>query len=270
MEHVSRHGKSIDLETRQRISVRYRRITKAANREFWDSQSETAHSLYVGSYGRGTAIDTSDLDVLISLPKDEYERYDGYYGNGQSRLIQAMKESIQDTYPSTDIHGDGQVVVIKFSDGMRFEVLPAFEQTSWNGAPSFIYPDAHMGGNWKATNPKSEQSAMKDKDSSSNGLLYDTCKHIRFVHSEGYSSYKLSGIVVDSFVYSAIGGWRWTSGGSIPAAAGEYEQMLLKKFNEMSANGQFAFQLSAPGSKQEVDTSESIACLSKVLERIAR
>lgn len=270
MERVAHHENTIALETRKLISSRYRRITKAANREFWGSQSETDHSLYVGSYGRGTAIDTSDLDVLISLPKDEYERYDCYRGNGQSRLIQAMKESIQGTYPSTDVRGDGQVVVIKFSDGMRFEILPVFKQTGWDGTESFVYPDSHMGGNWKTTNPKSEQAAMKDKNSSSNGLLYDTCKHIRFIHSEGFSSYKLSGIVIDSFIYSAIGGWQWSDGSSEPAAAGEYEQMLLSEFNRRSANGRVSFQLNAPGSRQAVDTSSSLNCLGKVLAFMAK
>ena len=86
-----------------------------------------------------------------------------------------MKEFIQGTYPSTDVRGDGQVVVIKFSDGMRFEILPAFKQTGWDGMEFFVYPDSHMGGNWKTTNPKSEQAAMKDKNSSLNGLLYNTC-----------------------------------------------------------------------------------------------
>ena len=78
------------------------------------------HSIYVGSYGRGTAINTSDLDVLIQLPDSEYERFSSMYGNGQSRLLQAVKNAILDTYPNTDIKGDGQVVVVSFVDCMKF------------------------------------------------------------------------------------------------------------------------------------------------------
>jgi hypothetical protein len=37
------------------ISYRYRRITRQLNKDFWNTESETAHSLYVGSYGRDTA-----------------------------------------------------------------------------------------------------------------------------------------------------------------------------------------------------------------------
>ena len=41
--------------------MRYKEITKAVNRTFWNSESETDHSRYVGSYGRGTAINTPAL-----------------------------------------------------------------------------------------------------------------------------------------------------------------------------------------------------------------
>jgi hypothetical protein len=37
-------------------SARYKRISKRMNLDFWKNDSETAHSPYVGSYGRNTAI----------------------------------------------------------------------------------------------------------------------------------------------------------------------------------------------------------------------
>lgn len=266
--YVTHSPDSINNEVRSRISQRYKRVTKAINREFWGSESETSHSLYVGSYGRGTATITSDIDMLAILPKNEYERYDLYKRNGQSRLLQAVKESIKITLPSTDVRADGQVIVMNFSDGMKIEVLPAFEETNGMGDSSFSYPDSNMGGNWHATNPKAEQHAMREKNESSNGLLFDTCKHIRAVHAERYSSYKLSGIVVDSFVYEAIGNWCWSNGAS-SSPKGTYETTLLDKFDAMLLGGRYGFQLAAPGSKQEVDASKSIDCLGKVLRYIA-
>ena len=71
---VEKHGEVIPLNKRTNISTRYKAVTKAINREFWNSQSDSAHSFYVGSYGRGTAIDTSDVDILVELPEDEYNR----------------------------------------------------------------------------------------------------------------------------------------------------------------------------------------------------
>ena len=162
MDTVSRYGERISQEQRSLISDRYKRITRAVNSEFWGGSSDTAHSRYVGSYGRGTAIDTSDIDILVELPRDEYERFDAYKGNGQSRLLQAIKTAIQSTYPRSDISADGQVVVIKFSDGMKFEILPAFQQLDWLGRwnGKYDYADSNMGGNWRSTNPRAEQEAM--------------------------------------------------------------------------------------------------------------
>ena len=96
---VTKNEHVIDLDTRSLISVRYKRITKAVNQTFWNSISDTAHSFYVGSYGRGTAINTSDLDVLIELPDAEYNHFSNIYGNGPSRLLQSVKNAILDTYP---------------------------------------------------------------------------------------------------------------------------------------------------------------------------
>ena len=68
MDTVRQRGEIIPREQRDTVSQRYKRITKAINLEFWGSNSETEHSFYVGSYGRGTAIDTSDIDILVELP----------------------------------------------------------------------------------------------------------------------------------------------------------------------------------------------------------
>ncbi len=264
--YVSKHGEVIPMDTRAAISTRYKTITKSVNREFWNSTSETAHSLYVGSYGRGTAIDTSDIDILLELPRSEYERYDYYKGNGQSRLLQAVKNAIQASYPHTDVRADGQVVKVSFTDGMKFEVLPAFAITDWYGNKTFQYPDTNMGGNWRSTNPKAEQDAMRSKNNSDNGLLVDTCKHMRYIRDNYFSSYHLSGIVIDSFVYAAIGGWSWSQPSSTStAAAGDYEKHL---YNAYINTYRYMITISAPGSNQSVDLSSSKDCLEKVLYKM--
>ncbi len=139
---VTKNNHPMDVDTISLISKRYKTITKAVNEDFWNSSSETSHSRYVGSYGRGTAIGTSDLDVLFELPNEEYDHFTSLNGNGPSRLLQAVKNAILDTYPKTDVKGDGQVVVVKFSDGMKFEILPAFRNLDWfeNWDGTYTYP----------------------------------------------------------------------------------------------------------------------------------
>lgn len=261
------------MATKSSISSRYKRITKAVNKEFWNSSSETMNSRYVGSYGRGTAINTSDLDVLIELPNNEYNRFKSLNGNGPSRLLQTVKDAILETYPNTSVKGDGQVVVINFSDGMKFEILPAFQNVNswgmWDG--TYLYPDSHMGGNWMTTNPRAEQEALDKKNgySYSNGLLKDTCKHIRFVKSEDYPNKHLSGILIDTFVYYAIKDWHWLRDGEQKSGhpTGTYEQSLLDYYKTISYNYTNP-TFHAPGSRMIVSAGEDWDVLGKVLNKM--
>lgn len=264
--YIKKQNEVISVDARTLISTRYKAVTKAINRDFWNIDSETQNSLYVGSYGRGTAINTSDIDILMALPEKEYVRYDYAKGNGQSRLLQAVRAAIQTTYPLSDIRADGQVVKIDFSDSMQFEIVPAF--SLYNG--TYRYPDTNMGGNWRSTNPKAEQSAMRQKNSDSSGLFYDTCKHLRRIKNDNFSSYHLSGIVIDSFVYIAMGNWRWLPEGETSSSVlGDYECVLLNYFMQKKLSGS-SFPLVAPGSGQHVETSRSIDCLQKVLMYICQ
>jgi Second Messenger Oligonucleotide or Dinucleotide Synthetase domain len=98
------------------------------------------------------------LDVAFVLPNAVYHQYDRHEGNGQSALLQAVKRSMQKTYPTSDTSGDGQVVIVKFTDNLTFEVLPVFETTD---NESWVYPNANAGGSWKHCNPRAEIAAIK-------------------------------------------------------------------------------------------------------------
>lgn len=272
--HVRQDNHPIDQDIQSLISKRYKRITKAINSKFWDSTSETAHSRYVGSYGRGTAINTSDLDVLMELPDSVFKLFSDRSRNGQSQLLQAVRSAIGDTYATTDISGDGQVVSVNFSDDMKFEILPAFRNIDycgiWNG--TYKYPDTHMGGNWMTTNPMAEQDAMDEKDdyNHSNGLLKDTCKHIRFVKSESFKSYHLSGILIDSFVYKSIGYWHWLRDDEEKSNGNDkcFEEILWDYYiNNYPHASLITPELSAPGSGMKV-TGDDWEVLGKVLNKM--
>jgi Second Messenger Oligonucleotide or Dinucleotide Synthetase domain len=88
------------------IANRYQRITRQLNRDFWTTESETAHSLYTGSYGRDTAArGISDLDMGFTPPVALYDQYRNHAGNGPSQLLQAVRRSMQKTYPTSDVAG---------------------------------------------------------------------------------------------------------------------------------------------------------------------
>jgi len=46
----------LTINNRDNIETRCKAITKRLNLDFWNLYSDTAHRLYVGSYGRDTAI----------------------------------------------------------------------------------------------------------------------------------------------------------------------------------------------------------------------
>lgn len=182
------------------ISARYRRITRQLNRDFWSTDSETAHSLYVGSYGRDTAAKgVSDLDIAFVLPVSQYTKYKAYATNGPSALLQAVKLSIRNTYPTSDSFGDGQVVVISFTDDIKFEILPVFETTD---GQSWLYPNANAGGSWKGCNPRAEIATIKARNDETNRNLKHLARMMR-VWRDHYDA-PMSGILIDTLAYQFI------------------------------------------------------------------
>ncbi|TPN46366.1 nucleotidyltransferase [Mesorhizobium sp. B1-1-7] len=184
------------------ISYRYKRITGQLNYDFRSSSSDTANSLYVGSYGRDTAAKgLSDLDMAYVLPSNLYSQYNSYTSNGQSALLQAVKTSIRKTYPTSDSYGDGQVVVVNFTDGVTFEVLPVFN----NPDGTWTYPNANGGGSWKTCNPRAEIEAIASRNLVTNRNLKHLCRMMRVWRD--HNNAPMSGALIDALAYYFIGDW---------------------------------------------------------------
>lgn len=182
-------------DTVDTISYRYKRITKQLNKDFYNSESEIYHSLFVGSYGRGTDILVSDIDMIFQLPYETYVRYNNYSGNGQSALLQAVKNSIEKTYKSS-LKADGQVIVISFTDGIIYELVPAFI----NEDNSYIFPDSNNGGSWKTTNPRPEIAEMTAKNNLWNRNLKRLC---RMARAWKYMwDVPMGGLLIDTLAYN--------------------------------------------------------------------
>lgn len=183
------------------IAGRYAALTTRLNTDFWNTTSDTAHSLYVGSYGRTTAIrGFSDVDMIFELPWAMYTRYDGHLGNGQSALLQAVKSSIEKTYSRTSVRGDGQVIQVTFDD-MIFEVVPAFSNTDG----SYTYPDSNAGGSWKTTNPRAEIAAIRLRNIICNYNLVLLCRMMRQWKSTW--DVPIGGLLIDTLAYQFIEHW---------------------------------------------------------------
>jgi hypothetical protein len=190
---------NIQVQDGGTISTRYKNIPRRLNSDYWTTTSDTAHSLYVGSYGRNTAIQgISDLDMIFQLPYSVYEQYNNYSGNGQSALLNAVKTSIEKTYSTTSIRADGQVILVPFNDGITFEVVPAFI----NKDDSFTYPDSNNGGRWRTTNPKPEIEAIRARNAVCNGNLILLCRMMRSWKNKW--NVPIGGLLIDTLAYQFI------------------------------------------------------------------
>ena len=195
---------NIRVKNASTISQRYKAITKRLNTDFWETDSYTSHSLYVGSYGRNTAIHgTSDVDMIFQLPYSVYKQYDDYSSNGQSALLQAVRNSVKKTYSGTNIGADGQVILIPFNDEITFELVPGFV----NKDDSYTYPDSNGGGSWKTTNPKPEIEAIRTRNSTCNNNLVPLCQMMRTWKKNW--SVPFGGLLLDTLAYQFIIDWKY-------------------------------------------------------------
>jgi phosphoglycerol transferase MdoB-like AlkP superfamily enzyme len=60
--------KNLRTQNDDKVKARRRAITKRLNQDFWSSDSETEHSRYIGSYGRGSEIKGATLTCSSGFP----------------------------------------------------------------------------------------------------------------------------------------------------------------------------------------------------------
>jgi hypothetical protein len=177
------------------ISNRYGELTSALNKQFRNTESKTANTLRVGSFGRKTGIDgISDLDMLYIMPKS---KWDDYKDCNQLRLLQDTKTAILERYPKTKVKVDRLVVTVTYTDFL-VEVQPVFEQED----QSYYYPDTKDGGSWKVTKPREEMLKISELDSEKNGNLKRLCKMARaWKNKHGVG---MGGLLIDTLAYNFL------------------------------------------------------------------
>jgi hypothetical protein len=181
-------------ERNNTISTRYGEVTSALNKEFRDTDSKTANTIQVGSYGRKTAIKgISDLDMVYVMPSGKWDKYK----DNQSGLLTDTKNAILERYPKTTVKVDRLVVQVIYSDFM-IEVQPVFEFTDGN----FRYPDTYDGGSWKITKPREEIQAIREVDAAKNYNLRKLCKMARAWKNK--NGVVMGGLLIDTLAHNFL------------------------------------------------------------------
>ena len=235
-----------------RIQSRYHNVLQRINIDYWGIYSNSVHGLYVGSYGRGTEIWTSDIDILVQLPWSVYEKFNSYSSNGQSALLQDVKKVLQKTYSTSYLKGDGQVVYIDFSDNISFEIVPGF----LNDDGSYTYPDTNNGGSWKITEPKSEIDAMNERNAESNKNLKRLCRMARAWKEK--CDVSMSGILIDTLAYRFIDTWEYKNKSYL-----YYDYMSRDFFDYLKNTNENQEYWQAPGSNRYVRKTENFQSKAK-------
>ena len=221
------------------IRYKYHRISTIINECFWNISSDTQHSLYVGSYGRGTSIGYSDVDIIVQLPSSYYNRFNSYRGNGQSALLQEVRNVLYMTYPQSSIRGDGQIVSIAF-ENITFEILPAFLCNDG----SFLYPDSNNGGSWKKTNPKPEIDSFNRYNKTMNKNLKRLCRMIRSWNY--YNDVGLDGQFIDVTCLSFLLNYSYNDKTYV------YYDWMVRDYFDYMHNNCNSTKWNMPGSKREI------------------
>ena len=202
--------------------------------------SEERHFFFVGSYGRGSAdANDSDIDMVYFLPHNQLSRYEEYRSNGQSQLLQEIKECILASYPNTEMRGDGQVVVVSFTDGMKFEVVPAFACEK----SQYLYADTHNGGSWKLSSSAFDFIEFNRADKCSGGKLRNLCRLARAWRAQ--QNLDIKGILLDTLVWMYLKANNWGCGLS-------YAEMSLGFFSFLSRRKNAQVCLNTPGGAEKV------------------
>ncbi|MBX9865994.1 MAG: nucleotidyltransferase [Burkholderiales bacterium] len=234
--------KNLVVKDAELISISYKNITKCLNKHLHDYESDNANCRQIGSYGRQSAIHgVSDLDMAFILPQSFYSTYNSYSHNGQSKLLQKIKQVLLLRYPSTNIIADGQVVVIPFNK-YRVEVLPVFIQNDG----SYTYPDSNSGGSWKVTNPIAEIKAFNDLNNQTNRNLKHLCKMIRaWKNTHGVN---ISGFLIDTLCYKFF----QTTTDYNTVSYSQYKFLIKDFFFFLISQSETQTFWFAPGSNQKV------------------
>jgi hypothetical protein len=170
-------------------------VRACLNRRYWGISSETANSLLIGSWGKGTQVrPPRDVDILFLLPSDVYHRFQQRDGNRQSKLLQEVKDVLAATFSQTTMRGDGQVIVIPFSS-TPIELSPGFRC----GDGSIIVCDTNEGGRYTTSTAEFEERELSASDARWNGNsrgLARMLKHWQREHNAPLESFIIERLAV--------------------------------------------------------------------------
>lgn len=162
-------AKNLKLTTSQLAdgATKFLGVARCLTSHYYGDLDAIKAAFTFGSWGKDTKLrPPRDIDLCFIMPREAFSRFQAYQWNRQSALLQEVKNVLAQTYPATDMRGDGQVVMVNF-ESYAVEVVPVFSLA--NG--KYLICDTHDGGRYKITDPSAERARIDAVDAACNRNL---------------------------------------------------------------------------------------------------
>lgn len=177
--------------------------------EWYYGSKYSGNGFLVGSWGKSTEIrPPRDIDIIFVLPKSVYDRFQERSGNKQSQLLQEIKYVLSQTYSTTEMSGDGQVVIVPFSS-YGVEVVPAF---LLQGGQYWIC-DTNDGGRYKTADPNAEIKKVKDSNDATKGNTRDLIRMLK--RWQEYCNVPLKSFLIELLAMDFLASWQYKGNSTV-------------------------------------------------------
>lgn len=186
-------------------------VVSCLNSAYYGSTSKTEHAFLIGSWAKETRVrPPRDIDLYFLLPNEVYHRFEGYAAgtNRQSALLQEVKAKLLATYPSSDIKGDGPVVLASFNS-YSVEVVPAFLYSG--DERSYYVCDTKDGGSYKKTMPLHEVDTITAADKRNSGNVRHLIRMLKAW--QAYCSVPIKSFYLELLAIDFLDQWSWRNQG---------------------------------------------------------
>jgi len=183
-------------------AARRESVIRVLNKRYWNSESGTSNSSFVGSWGKHTRIrPPRDVDVLFELPRSVYDRFQQRSGNKQSQLLQEIKAELTSSFPNTAIRGDGPIVLVPFT-AYNVELIPAF---ALQGGGHWICM-TNNNGHYKKADYDAEIAAIAKSNTDTSNNTRDLVRMMKCWQAN--CNVPLKSFYIELLAVAFLSGWR--------------------------------------------------------------
>ncbi|MCY3978648.1 MAG: hypothetical protein OXG23_11170 [Chloroflexi bacterium] len=185
-DYLSEKLKEINNLDYEAINAHRDSIENALGKEF-----EIERMSFAGSHARRTDVDEfSDIDLLATF------RSKSDLPNSSDEAVALLAKRLRERFPRTSIETGDMAVTVKFTDGLRVQVLPAYREGN-----TFRIPDVNSAG-WKYSNPTAHARRLREINENSGRQVLSTVKLAKQLFDRngiGLKSYHIENMALKAF-----------------------------------------------------------------------